>query len=175
MTLRFGLVLLGLVLAGCASITSAPTGPDPATVERCSAQSGFTARAAEARANGVTGRFDTTAEELAAINACTNGGASPAQVGASAPVTPRLPDVAGVPQTIEAIVTGPTTTTQTFTYGTPPPPKTTNGSQGSVASAANAPSANMVTVGAAPRQQPTPGCVPGHGVFQSGAGYCIGY
>ncbi len=29
--------------------------------------------------------------------------------------------------------------------------------------------------GAALRRQPTPGCVPGHGVFQSGAGYCIGY
>jgi hypothetical protein len=180
-------------LAACSGVTPAPSGPDPRLVERCTQQSGFTARADAARASGATGRFYTTEQERAAINACVSGSAGAAPVQPAAPrqtaatvtgggdssclfepgttgayiVTGRsgvpvarrtrggtqqavdalnaclqrnaaatgtavartngaravtetqLADVAGVPQRVETTTSG-TTTTQTFTYGTPP-------------------------------------------------------
>jgi hypothetical protein len=165
---------IGLVLDGSANTTPDPKQPDPAVFERRAARSGFMARAAQARARGVAGRFNATAEEIAAINACANSGASPAQVGAAATVTTGLPDVVGVTQTIDTLLTGRRTTTQIYSYGTPLPRKATSGTQGSVPGTAKAASANMGTDRAAPSRQPTRGCVPGRGVVQNGAGYCTG-
>lgn len=66
-------VLLATALSGCQSSTPQPV-TDAGLVTRCTEQSGFTARAAALRASGTTGRIDTTPEELAAVNACVNGG-----------------------------------------------------------------------------------------------------
>jgi hypothetical protein len=224
--------LLGLLCAVAAcGITPPPSDPDPGLVERCTAQSGFTARAAAARANGVTGRFDSTPEELAAINACVGaaGNARPTQSaapqqtastvtgdnyssclfepgttgafivtgrsgvpvarrasggtqqavdalnaciqrkaaangtavartnGARAVTETQLANVAGVPQRVETTTSG-TTTTQTFTYGTPPS-TTAPARAGRVPSPVATGSASSI-------------CLNGGGPMFGGTGYC---
>jgi hypothetical protein len=94
-------------LMGCQ--TDAPQSfNDPGVIERCAAESGFTARADAARAAGATGRISSTPEELAAINACAGGKSSTS-----------LQPVGGVPQSTSREVTA-TGTTETYTYSTPP-------------------------------------------------------
>ncbi len=225
--------MLGVLggLAAC-DITPAPSGPAPGLVERCTAQSGFTARAAAARANGATGRFDTTPEERAAINACVGAGgnARPAQSaapqqtasavtgggdssclfepgttgayivtgrsgvpvarrtsggtqqavdalnaclqrtaaangtavarsnGARAVTETQLADVAGVPQRVETTTSG-TTTTQTFTYGTPP--STVAPARAGRASSPGAATGSASSI-----------CLDGGGPMFGGTGYC---
>jgi hypothetical protein len=94
-----------------------------------------------------------TEEEAARLNACIRTKAATGQTGGTATA---LPSVAGVPQRVETTTSG-TTTTQTFTYGTPP---------STVASAragrASAPGRSYS------------GCVDGGGPLQGGTGYCTG-
>jgi hypothetical protein len=101
------LACAGSPLMACQT-TPTPSFNDPAVIERCAAQSGFTARSNAARAAGATGRIQSTPDELAAINACA-GGAGTAQ----------LKPVAGVPQSTSREVTA-TGVSKTYTYGTPP-------------------------------------------------------
>lgn len=91
------------ILMGCQ--TSAPSYNDPAVIERCTAASGFTARAAAARAAGETGRISATPEEVAAVNACAAG--------------QRSTTAAAVPQSSTRTVTA-AGMTETYTYGTAP-------------------------------------------------------
>lgn len=100
------------ILMACQT-SAPPSFSDPMKMEQCAAESGFTARAAAARAAGATGRISSTPEELAAINACAGGGRST-----------QLQPVAGVPQAVEREVTA-TGTRETYTYGTPPSSKAT--------------------------------------------------
>ncbi|OYU39598.1 MAG: hypothetical protein CFE33_09500 [Pseudorhodobacter sp. PARRP1] len=71
-----GLALLMVVgLAGCVD-SGASSQPSVTVVEQCSAESGFTARAAAEHAKGVQGDIPGTPKELAAINACVKAKAS---------------------------------------------------------------------------------------------------
>ncbi len=103
-------LIAALALAAC--VSNGPVGPSARDVEACSAQSGFSARADAEHAAGVQGDIAGTPEELAAINACLKG------------KEPALRDIGGIPQKIETKVTGPTTKTETYTYGTAPAAKT---------------------------------------------------
>ncbi|WP_431300826.1 hypothetical protein [Tabrizicola sp. BL-A-41-H6] len=100
------LICLLPVLMGCQSSAPASVN-DPDVIVRCTAESGFTARAAAARAAGATGRISSTPEELAAINACAGGQST------------TLQPVGGVPQSTTRKVTA-TGTTETYIYGSPP-------------------------------------------------------
>ena len=71
-----GLALLMVVaLAACVDSGTASQ-PSMTVVEQCSAESGFTARAAAEHAKGVQGDIPGTPKELAAINACVKAKAS---------------------------------------------------------------------------------------------------
>ncbi len=70
-------LLMLLALAGCVD-SGAASQPSLTVVEQCSAESGFTARAAAAHSSGVQGDIPGTPKELAAINACLNAKASAA-------------------------------------------------------------------------------------------------
>lgn len=99
------------LLAVFALTACVPVGSDDPVVtkdvEQCSAESGFTARAAAAHASGALGDIPGTPKEMAAINACLKARA------------PEMRSVGGIPQTMETQVRG-GTVTKTYTYGTPP-------------------------------------------------------
>lgn len=104
--MRVVALLAVLALAACVPVGSV----DPVVakdVEQCSAESGFTARAAAAHASGVQGDIPGTPKEMAAINACLKARA------------PEMRSVGGIPQTMQTQVRG-GTVTKTYTYGTPP-------------------------------------------------------
>ncbi|WP_426034435.1 hypothetical protein [Cypionkella sp. TWP1-2-1b2] len=75
--MRGAALLIMLALAGCVD-TGAASQPSVTVVEQCSAESGFTARAAALHASGVQGDIPGTPKELAAINACVKAKASAA-------------------------------------------------------------------------------------------------
>lgn len=105
--MRAAALLVVLALAACVPVGSV----DPVVakdVEQCSAESGFTARAAAAHASGVQGDIPGTPKEMAAINACLKARA------------PETRSVGGIPQTMQTQVQG-GTVTKAYTYGTPPP------------------------------------------------------
>ncbi|MDP3261848.1 MAG: hypothetical protein U1E06_14550 [Tabrizicola sp.] len=107
--MRSALLVTCLVPIPMGCQTSAPPSlNDPDVIARCTAESGFTARAAAARAAGATGRISSTPEELAAINACAAGQS-----------TTTLQSVGGMPQSTTRKVTA-TGTTETYIYGSPP-------------------------------------------------------
>lgn len=92
-----GVALLLLpIMAACVD-SGGVSQPSVTLVEQCSAESGFTARAAAARASGVLGDIPGTPKELAAINACVkakslgqggSGGAANARVPVKPAATP---------------------------------------------------------------------------------------
>ena len=75
--MRGAALLIVLALAGC--VDSGGASQQSVTLlEQCSAESGFTARAAALHASGVQGDIPGTPKELAAINACVKAKASAA-------------------------------------------------------------------------------------------------
>lgn len=98
----------GLALAACGGGHPQGVGfrgePSFKQIEECSAKSGFDARAKTEHKAGLR----ANKAELAAVNACL------------AANEPAMRDAGGIPQRMETKVTGPTTFTQTYTYGTPP-------------------------------------------------------
>ena len=81
-----GLALLMMVaLAACVD-SGAAQHPSMTVVEQCSAESGFTARAAAEHAKGVQGDIPGTPKELATINACVKAKASGQVSAAPKPV-----------------------------------------------------------------------------------------
>ena len=104
--MRAAALLVVLALTACVPVGSV----DPVVakdVEQCSAESGFTARAAAAHASGVQGDIPGTPKEMAAINACLKARA------------PEMRSVGGIPQSMKTQVRG-GTVSKTYTYGTPP-------------------------------------------------------
>ncbi|WP_054007046.1 hypothetical protein [Cypionkella psychrotolerans] len=103
-----GVALLLLALTACVD-SGAASQPSVTVVEQCSAESGFTARAAAAHASGVQGDIPGTPKELAAINACVKAKASMA------------PSMAGRRTVVETQGSSGTMTVETYTSGASAP------------------------------------------------------
>ncbi|MES2432683.1 MAG: hypothetical protein V4586_02530 [Pseudomonadota bacterium] len=102
--MRGAALLIMLVLAACVD-SGAASQPSVTVVEQCSAESGFTARAAALHASGVQGDIPGTPKELAAINACVKAKASAAPTGGGRKVVVETQGSSG-PMTVKTYTTG---------------------------------------------------------------------